>query len=324
MKTIYFRSLVFALCITVFSCSKNNGNNNTPRLPDTLSAGWAISTGTTPDTLSKVFFTTPSNGYAISTFKIYKSTDGGVAWNPIYASATYDYSWNTLAARGMNASFLNGTNSIYYSLNAGSLVNSTIVGLTSTSFTGCDYASDNTCYASSYRYLWKSVNGGASFDSVYNFGNSATDNPEISFIDEDTGWIKRNDSLFKTNDAGLHWNYFKSIGSNSRFYILDGQTSFITYTSYIQKTTDGGTNWETTYTFPSGFEATGVFFVSPLTGYCHGGPYLYRTTDGGYAWEQVVKLGNGIIMNMFFLDEQHGWPVVMRVLCCDSTNKQSL
>ena len=84
----------------------------------------------------------------------------------------------------------------------------------------------NVLYLGKENKLWKSENGGASFEAIFSFGNVADNlvkdieisrqDPNIMFVTQKFG---NSGTLWKSTDAGLSWNQVSLPQSNSTMYI---------------------------------------------------------------------------------------------------------
>ncbi len=123
------------------------------------------------------------------------------------------------------------------------------------------------CYSIAYigkdNAIWKTTDGGASFNLLYAFGNNVADqvkyievsssNPNVIYLNQQPA-SGSNGTLWKTSDGGASWTSVNKPNGNSRRMILainpldenqlwiaypDGSNGFKVY-----KTTNSGQNWE--------------------------------------------------------------------------------
>ena len=307
-------SLFISIVILLFACSKKHDDTPAdpvvvvPSAPDTLSAGWT-KVGSIPvtETATDIFFTNFSNGYVTTGTGIYKSTDAGVTWAKISSQS----GCQNIGATGSNACFTNETSTVYSTHDNGQTIQSTsnAAPASQPSIQDCYYASDNVCYAASYLYIWKSINGGTTFDSVYNFNDGSSTKLFIFFTDQLNGWITRNYHVYKTSDGGLTWNINKAIASGTgtgSISFIDNNNGFIADGNIVYKTTDAGITWQPGNAVINE-SISDISFVSPFIGFCCAGTHVYKTTDAGISWTKVVSLGGKGIIEVHFLDEHHGW-----------------
>jgi len=118
----------------------------------------------------------------------------------------------------------------------------------------------NNLYLGKEHKLWKSTDGGASFDLLKAFGTNTDDivkgieisraNPDVIYIIQR---ISGTDKLWKSTDAGISWNQLTLPTSDNQVTIsideADENTLYISFNKYgnntnkVFKTTDGGANW---------------------------------------------------------------------------------
>lgn len=308
------------LCILLFaaSCKKNNIVEEpsvitpvvVPSLPDTLGVGWS-KVGAIPaeENVTDIYFTDQNNGYITTSQGIYRSSNAGFDWVKIRDGVRF----YNIGAIGSKATFVGGTSDIVYTLDNGLTTQS--VNYTNATpgsgpgFQDCSYSSSDVCYAASKRYIWKSTNGGISFDTLYNFQDASSLAVALQFVNDLNGWITRDTSLLKTIDGGVTWNSVKTSNNNyCPISFPDQNVGFVANYSDVFKTSDGGSSWQTNPRFIT--ELTGIediHFFDSLNGYCIAGTKLYKTTNGGNSWTKEVRLGGKYLNEIFFLDETHGW-----------------
>ena len=305
-------SFFICLVILAVSCSKKNDNNPTnpgivvPDFPDTLSPGWTKVGSFQIEDMSDVFFTDFSHGYVAASGGIYNSNDGGITWSKVKDGNNFI----NIGAKGSSASFVNVTSTMYNSLNYGQTIQEKSYSLSSgASFTfkDCFYTSADVCYAASGIYMWKSVNGGTSFDTLYNFNDVGSTSLSLFFTDEQHGWVSRNYSLYKTIDGGIHWTSIKTlVNVTGGVYFIDNNNGYITDGARLYRTTDAGVTWQGTANIFDN-NISDIHFISPAIGFCCAGTEIFKTTDSGNSWTRVVKLGQKNIIEIHFLDDHHGW-----------------
>ncbi len=193
------------LILLLFSCGKKTDSlpPDPPPvvvMPDTLSAGWGkVSIGTSK-TVSDIFFADNSNGYVCGQDGIYKSTNGGANWTLLNSTAVPS---NIAAANASRACFVDETEKVFLTTDGINIEQTAATQLNpQPSFKDVFFSSNNICYLSSVQYLWKSINGGASFDTLYNLKNNISDGNFLYFVNDLTGWINRMGNVYKTTDGG--------------------------------------------------------------------------------------------------------------------------
>jgi photosystem II stability/assembly factor-like uncharacterized protein len=307
-----FRLFYIAFLIPlIFSCGKKSDSlpPDPPPvivMPDTLSAGWnKVSTGATK-TFTDIFFSDNSTGYACGQGGIYKSTNGGISWAILNSTATPT---NIGVANANKACFIDETEKIFLTTDGTNIQQAAATQLNpQPAFKDVFFSSNNVCYLSSVQYVWKSVNGGSSFDTLYNFKNSISDGNFLYFVNDLTGWINRRGNVYKTTDGGVNWTLQLSGTQRSGgMKFINANTGFVAVDNSVYKTTDGGITFQNIKSFASNTYLD-LDFVSATTGYVSAANHIYKTTDGGATWTQIVAVGDPqTILEIHFTDANHGW-----------------
>jgi len=308
-------SFFICLVILAVSCSKNKNNPGptnpvvvVPSDPDTLSAGWT-KVGNIPieETVNDIYFVDANNGYIATTGAIYKSTNGGSTWTKI---STENSSYINIAARGVKACFVDGGSTIFNTQDYGVTIHSSSFANwpLPPGFQDCYYSSDNVCYAASHKYIFKSTNGGTSFDTVYHFQDDFTGTASLCFIDDMTGWVTRNYQVYKTIDGGSTWTSLKNLSNYAvPIYFLDATYGFLGDNNYLYTSSSGGNSWSQRTGINTTDPISDLHFFFPSKGVCCAGTCIYETSDGGNSWMKVVALGKKKIIEVFYLNDHLGW-----------------
>ncbi|MFT3910665.1 MAG: hypothetical protein QM737_14665 [Ferruginibacter sp.] len=302
-----FRLLFIVLLIS--SCSKNNGSNggsSAVLLPDTLSAGWTKITTLPVENFRDIFFTDNSNGFAVSNNGIYKSVNGGTDWTKINSSLNMV---GIGAASPDRACFVNNDFPVFVTQNGGTTFSQstyTYPGGGSVGFYDCFFTGANNCYFSSNQFAWKSLDGGLTVDTIFEFP-TVSSTSSLFFLNDNDGWIVREDAVYKTTDAGDTWIPDTTLNNGyGSIDFPDPNTGYFTFYGTVNKTTDGGVTWLPVY--QTGFaNYTDIDFINADEGYIAFNNKVYKTTDGGSNWTVVVALGNEIVSKICFTDASHGW-----------------
>lgn len=306
MKRILFLALAVGI---ICSCSKKGGDVSPPAgIPDTLSAGWSNVNRFVPNGFnSDIFFTNSSTGFLTTNYGLFKSVDGGVTWAFLNA---YNKSYN-IAGYGTKYCFIGGDNQVVNTIDGNSikvtaylLANTTIPPI---SFRDCFFSSQNIAYICSGRYIYKSTDGAAHFDSVYNF-NDANTSIAIFFTDDLNGWTIRNNGFYQTTDGGLSWTFKYPIRVNQAMLdFVSASTGFVTVDNTLYKTTDGGNTFNMIASFTSNMNFMDVDMIDAATGYLSAGTRIYKTVDGGNTWSVVAISGQNGFNEIHFLNANTGW-----------------
>ncbi len=122
---------------------------------------------------------------------------------------------------------------------------------------------------------------------------------DIFFINDTTGFICSDFSVFKTSDGGKNWLRLKGLPYYlNTICFIDPLNGFIGGPNHsIYATTDGGLNWEqkTIYglTDSSSNEIQKFFFLTDTIGYANSLTGIFRTTNSGLNWKQISTIGSG-------------------------------
>ena len=146
----------------------------------------------------------------------------------------------------------------------------------------------NELYLGNENKIWKSINGGSTFDLLYTFGTDATqivkgieiarNNPSIIYAVQD---FPGTDKLWKTTDAGLTWTALTLPFANSKILIsIDETNADIIYvsnyiggngTNKVYISTNGGATWTNKTTTLLNGER--IYFIKTQLG-TQGGVYI--------------------------------------------------
>ncbi|MBI2418310.1 MAG: hypothetical protein HYV28_10505 [Ignavibacteriales bacterium] len=195
--------------------STTNGGINWNKLPYTF-----------PTIIKSVKFLTKNIGYVLSSYSIYRTSDGGNTWTANQISSSYSsYAMHTTDG---GVSWISKQTGSYYGFYCLTFVNS------------------KTAYAGGENgYIYKTTDGGTSW--VNKSTNSSNTIIKLSFISGDTGFACSSYGyIYKTTNGGTNWSlqslgsseYLRSIGFSSK---TDGW--IIGDYGSIYKTTNCGVNW---------------------------------------------------------------------------------
>ncbi len=203
-------------------------------------------------------------------------------------------------------------------------VNHSLPWLRAMSFVNAD-----TGYAVGCDGVFRTFDGGVSFQNVTPLGWDCSYGSGVQFITSDTGYVVCQEMnqlicrFWKTTDGGDTWSsVFAARGNNVDNYVvpicfLDARHGYIVAGAddSIRKTTNGGSTW-TAIGIPGAHVIIHVQFLDSLLGYALGGRWpgeLWRTTNGGFTW-QPVWAGNQAqsLATIQFIDSQVGYAVGQR------------
>jgi len=149
--------------------------------------------------------------------------------------------------------------------------------------------------------LWRTVNGGASWQLVYSSDDKVSQIQKFEFLGPQVGWLLRLNGLYTTEDGGTSWKKIslpsKLSGGELRdvHFLSGGMVGWLAGGIYSPRTRDeilsGG--------FPN--NTVSPDFDAVLYG-C-----IFRTNDGGKTWsQQFISRKAGRFLAIHFLDTAHG------------------
>jgi len=177
--------------------------------------------------------------------------------------------------------------------------------------------------------LIKTVNGGQSWTTVVDSGD--VNFIDVFFIDEQTGFVTKKNSVMKTTDGGTTWvsTYLSPASpyfSPKYLHFINDSTGFIGNTGglYYFKTTNAGDSWDSVSitTAIEGFSLQAIQFLDENTGFVSGyvynssssAQYILRTSDGGATWQEVYTDPFNNVQDFYFFDAQTGFATSHRVM----------
>ncbi len=275
--------------------------------------------------LFSVYFQTAATGYVGGFKYVYKTTNGGIDWNPVNIPVSSNF-YERINFLNSNFGYVIGRSRSFSTTDGGNTWNDMTTdskgndGVFLTATTGIAVGDYQPFFAN----IRKTDNGGTTWTDVNNT-NAPESNYGISFCNTTSGVIAgANKQMLKTTDGGSTWNEIS--GSNitgfvipqftSVFFVPETTTGYaianstsMAFHGWIYKTTDGGDTWfETDSVLP---DLNAVFFLDVLHGYIGGtNGYILYTGDGGLNWYSQDSHTLGEIRDIFFLDETTGFAVV--------------
>lgn len=318
MKYLLLSALQLILIASLTNCSKDQGDDNTQPdpifLPDTLSTGWVKDSVPTIAPLYDVFFINQNTGYTVTPGGVRKSIDGGTSWSAALTPGPYGF-LNIAATPG-------GKVVLVSVVQNGGLASSQNFGDSYTTMaftplpardplfcTDAFFTSESICYASGRAFLYKSVDGGVSFNKIFQFAPSVDGGySSVFFLNDNEGWVSATGGLYKTVNGGVNWELKLDVNQ----VVIDFVNTSVGYISSlgaVRKTTDGGNTWQV-LPFPEPItidNTADVDFVSENEGYILTRKSIYKTIDGGQTWSRVVKIGSKELYELHFIDANHGW-----------------
>jgi len=204
-----------------------------------------------------------------NTCGVYKSVDGGVSWTQIN--------------NGLPLT-LPSTDSYTYINTVNSLV--------------IDPSDDQTLYAGTYNGIYKTVDGGATWNAV-NIGVQSTNNTSkiISFISIDPintqtlfAGSSYSSGMFKSIDGGATWTAITNPFNSSSSLLVspaDSKKLFLASPNGIATSSDGGSTWTKMVSYSQYFTKNYYLAISPLNPqivFYWGPAGIYKLDNGGNSW----------------------------------------
>ncbi len=281
--------------------------NPTPVIkPDTLTSGWTKVVLAGETGFSDIFFNSSTTGYLAGS-KIYKSTDGGNNWLPVFSNNNL---FNIFMTNDSKAFFVGQAAAVFKTIDGG--INFIPTSVPATVY-DIFFTDNTTGYFIAQDGLYSTTDGGVTWIKLSTTGLPlAVSYSTLAFVNSTTGWVLVNGSIYKTNGSNLNWQQALVNGAtgSSTFvsvYAISASNIYVTnYSGQVFKSTDGGAN----FSLLKQLDANGyadIHFLTDLIGYVSVGRNVYKTTDGGTNWIKVVSLGQGTLGELHFTDANHGW-----------------
>ena len=212
-----------------------------------------------------------AEAYGVNDIGIFKTTDGGVSWNPSQGDIT-----DPIAALEVVENNL-------------------------------AFASTNNI---GRNYIYKSVDNGNQWSQVYDV-DPVYKTTDIYFLNSNTGWVLGENEIYKTTDGGTTWNKFSipayNYGVTDIFFISELRGFITQPNGRLLKTFDGGLTWavEITNTTES---LNSIEFADENNGWvvgAHG--TVLRTTNGGLFWTRLILDPTVNLMAIKFKNSLYGY-----------------
>lgn len=254
-------------------------------------------------------------GYALSYNELVKTTNGGTTWTPLGMTDCLSYS------------FAN-SNTVFGVGYTGRLLKSEDAGVTSgnytTSVTDADledvhFPDANTGYIVSqydvstglrYGKVLKTTDAGETWQITADgdFGRLTS----VYFTGVNTGYMVCSyGKIYKTTDGGYLWDTLASYKdlSLSEVTFVDENTGFVAGegngAGTILKTNDGGLSWGSIY--EGDRPVRGIHFIDENVGYAILYSSVIKTINGGLEWTETNISNDGILMDVFFVNQSIGY-----------------
>ena len=259
---------------------------------------------------------------------VFKSTDGGSSWKPIYTmSSTYAFAnISRLVIDPSNPSTL------YYMMTGGGVYKSTngggdwnLLTTTEVSFLVFDPSNPSTQYAGTHSNgLLKSTDGGGSWNPS-NSGLPSSWWVDALVIDPSNpatlyavanGGVYKGTNIFKSTNRGGTWSQVNAnlTAMNSKtlaidptnpttLYVDGGYSSLIPSCGGVLKSTNGGVSWNPVNTglTATSIDSLGIAPSNPSTLYVGTACGLQKSSNGGGSWSLINRMavgGAGVIVEL--------------------------
>lgn len=168
--------------------------------------------------------------------------------------------------------------------------------------------------------IYYSNDGGVSFEHIF---LNDPDLNEIFFLNDTIAYAVGL-NLWKTNDAGKHWQKITELTTTTKVrtyrtvYFINESLGWVispnkeSSTIDLFKTEDGGFNWNKFDSDGNKFDVSSLYFTDEKNGFINAVPNIYRTTDGGNNWELIrsgslAGLGDVRFGDVHFLSKDIGY-----------------
>lgn len=309
--------ILFAL-FSLTNCNKSD-HTSTFVAQDTLGSGWtkmnvygnAGSTGG-----GDIFFNSTSTGFLSGQSRgTFRSTDGGNTWTEIFRAGGGSLLASNIAMTSDNKAFFvrPAEDSIFKTLNLGATV--TGCSLAGASPSDIFLADNNTGLCSSDKGIFKTTDGGNSWNNIYPLPNFIASYSTIFMFDPTNAWVCYSNKVFHANGSLASFKLdsvpavIPNIGLISVFATSASTVYVSSNSGYVFKSVDAGNTFSVLKKLDGGYRSIGsdLHFVDANTGYMSLGSRIFKTTDAGNTWTMVVALGSTSINEIHFIDATHGW-----------------
>lgn len=240
-----------------------------------------------------IYFEDNNIGYATGVRgRIIKTTDGGNTWSE--HSPTYS-TFNEIKVFESGIGFARSSNGYFKTTDYG---NSWVFASAVDHYSFCSgsfFINENVGYSignGSVEDLFKTTDGGVSWNKLYDPENNMDGLNEVFFIDENNGFISggfNTRKILKTTDGGITW--FEVLDQNvGKIQFINSQIGYAhrlgSSIGTMYKTIDGGNTWNINIEVDE--EINDFHFVDENNGYFVGDQGLmYKTNNGGTTWKPL-------------------------------------
>jgi photosystem II stability/assembly factor-like uncharacterized protein len=168
----------------------------------------------------------------------------------------------------------------------------------------------------------KTMDGGVSWVDISPSGDESI--KDIYFINDNTGFYTKHNSIYKTENGGQTWYSVladSTLIAPQDIHFFNDSVGYCRNLSsgYYFKTFDGGENWMHFEIFPGTdiFSINDIYFISDSIGFISGNDsyggnryeYFFRTVDGGTSWTEVYSPSLSWYNNFYFHNPDTGFAI---------------
>jgi photosystem II stability/assembly factor-like uncharacterized protein len=180
------------------------------------------------------------------------------------------------------------------------------------------FVSPDTGFLTQYWYLWRTTDGGITYQDVTPPGLGSKIN-DVQFVDMNTGYLSHwggnidsiQFTIWKTTDCSNSWNNVFTVPAfiNCLFFLNPDYGYIVAQdNNNVYKTTDGGTTWSPVPI--TGNRVQSVYFLNTQTGYGLSNDRLWKTINGGASWQVAYNADYDIrFFKVQFTSNQYGYIV---------------
>jgi photosystem II stability/assembly factor-like uncharacterized protein len=312
-KIIVFLSVLFI----AYSCRKTNSTPTSGQsdhiIQDTLNSWVKYLVKDSFTYLEDVWFVNRNDGFTITNYHLFKTSDGGKTW---LASPAVIYNGYNIQFLDSLHGFAQGDN-IYASTDGG------ITWIQKNLGAGIyfQFVTPDIGYYYSYAGgpggdLYRTIDGANTWTSIARATNYNGGNYPFYFLDSLKGFSMMNGNCYKTRDGGSNWDTISAVTTPEfkgfyKMQFLDTLDGFCGANNELLKTTNGGKTWTTSFKVQE-YDSNFHTFIIPQffdvnNGYLMTSSGIYKTINGGKDWTTSCRVGKKNISGIHFLDMNTGW-----------------
>ena len=166
-----------------------------------------------------IFFPDDNNGFTVCGGNLFQTTDGGINWSGVFPTTGLSLSpagFYSLFFLNDTTGWICGEGKSYKS--NGNLHNWIESNLPSASSSGLIFIhapSASVVYEANAKNVFKSVDSGRTFSSIYTLNPSVNSISDIHFTDINPGYVSFGNRIYKTINGGTSWVPVVALGGSS-------------------------------------------------------------------------------------------------------------